>query len=337
MVATIFGPSMKPLFDYVAQRGHDPSELVRPFGVELARFDDASLRVPVTLTDRLWEYAAVVCDDPNLALHVAGTLGPGRGGIIAYLAAYSADLRAALERLVRFWPTISSLTRYRLEVGEHTARLTCDMGRPCPGRQPEEVATASVAQFARRMCGPSFAVVRASFRSPAPPRLDEHVAVFGPDLTFEASETWIELATEMLSLPMKTPDEELAGLLEVAATRESAPVTDGDLTARTRLQIAELLSLGKRAQCEDVASRMGMSPRTLRRKLSELGCSYRTLLDAVLSGMADQLLLDPHVSLEDVASRLRFSDLRALSNATRRWFGMTPQQYRRLSEGRPRS
>lgn len=335
MVAAVLGSSMKPLFDYVGGRGIDPRALVGHFGVELAHFEDPNAWIPVSLTDRIWEHAATLCEDPNLGLHVMATLAPGKGGVLSYLTEYSADFHAALDRLIRFFPLISQATRYELQVDERLARLTCHRDRPCPGRQAEEVSLAVVAQFGRRMWGSRFVVARASFRSERPKDLSEHVALFGPDLAFDASATRLELPVEMLRLPIRSADEQLAALLEVAA-RRGAPTAGDGWPARVRVQIAELLVAGSHAPCEDVASRIGMSPRTLRRRLAEHGKNYRMLHDEVLASMADQLLLDAHVPMDHVVARLRFSDLRALSNATRRWFGMTPHQYRQLSGERPR-
>jgi AraC-like DNA-binding protein len=81
-----------------------------------------------------------------------------------------------------------------------------------------------------------------------------------------------------------------------------------------------------------VCERLGLSPATLRRRLSEEGTCFRTLRKLVLNEQAHSLL-GTALPLTEIASRLGFSDVRSFNRAYYAWNGMTPHQAR-LAEGR---
>lgn len=80
------------------------------------------------------------------------------------------------------------------------------------------------------------------------------------------------------------------------------------------------------------AGQLGISERSLRRKLAEEGVTYRQLAQGALEDAARAMLRDPYVSTEEVASSLGFSDITAFYRAFKRWVGSTPQAYRDASQ-----
>jgi AraC-like DNA-binding protein len=80
-----------------------------------------------------------------------------------------------------------------------------------------------------------------------------------------------------------------------------------------------------------VARALGMSTRTLRRRLTEAGTSFRTLLDEVRHALAEELLGRGALSVEDVAARLGYAEASSFIHAFRRWTGMTPLAFQRRS------
>jgi AraC-like DNA-binding protein len=80
-----------------------------------------------------------------------------------------------------------------------------------------------------------------------------------------------------------------------------------------------------------VADAVGMSPRTLRRKLALHGSSLSTLFDRERRDQALLLLRLQKLSLADVAERLEYGNVQTFVRAFQRWTGMTPAAYRRNS------
>ena len=81
-----------------------------------------------------------------------------------------------------------------------------------------------------------------------------------------------------------------------------------------------------------VADELGMSSATLRRKLSEFGVNFRTLLAEVMLERADALL-STSIPLDDLAARLGFSDVRSFNRAYRARRGVTPAVARKRANG----
>ena len=92
------------------------------------------------------------------------------------------------------------------------------------------------------------------------------------------------------------------------------------------LSITKTRTLSTQAKC---ARSLGMSGRTLQRRLVEEGTTFSAELDRARELRACALLLDPHLSLAEIGWMLGFSEQRAFSRAFRRWTGSTPRQFRR--------
>lgn len=79
---------------------------------------------------------------------------------------------------------------------------------------------------------------------------------------------------------------------------------------------------------DEVAKAMGMSGRTLRRRLTSIGTSYQNELDHVRQELALSAMEEAK-SLASIAEGLGFNDSSAFYKAFRRWTGMTPSEYMR--------
>ena len=77
-----------------------------------------------------------------------------------------------------------------------------------------------------------------------------------------------------------------------------------------------------------IASQLGMSERTLQRRLKEEGTSFQALLDRTRHYLARELLRNTRVPLTDVALQLGFSEPSTFFRAFKKWEGMTPGQFR---------
>jgi AraC-like DNA-binding protein len=75
-----------------------------------------------------------------------------------------------------------------------------------------------------------------------------------------------------------------------------------------------------------------VSPRTLKRKLADLGTGFSELLEEQQRERALMLLRSEQLSLEDVAARVGYSDVANFTRAFRRWTGLTPGAYRRAAK-----
>jgi len=79
---------------------------------------------------------------------------------------------------------------------------------------------------------------------------------------------------------------------------------------------------------EDLASHLCITPRTLRRKLSEQGTSFRDIAKELRCEAAKKLILSTQLTIEDIGCSIGFSDVSNFRAAFKKWTGQTPSSLR---------
>ena len=80
---------------------------------------------------------------------------------------------------------------------------------------------------------------------------------------------------------------------------------------------------------EDIAKNLGLSTRTLQRQLKETGISFSDLVQITRSELAVQYLRNPGLNISEVAQLLGFQESSSFTSAFRKWYQITPKEYRR--------
>lgn len=115
----------------------------------------------------------------------------------------------------------------------------------------------------------------------------------------------------------------------VAMTAEAAaadPFHEHGFVVRLRSKI--LSQLRHESSAEDIASAMGMSVRTLRRRLSDCGMSFNRIRLDVRMQVAMRYLTTTTISIERIADFVGYSDQATFTRAFKEWKGDTPNQVR---------
>ena len=111
---------------------------------------------------------------------------------------------------------------------------------------------------------------------------------------------------------------------EALAYRAPARAT---LRSRVENAMAPLLPHGK-AHAVEIARRIGMSHRTLARKLSSEGLTFSDIADELKRDLATHYLKDRDLPISQIAWLLGYREVSAFTHAFKRWTGMTPRQAR---------
>ncbi|ANZ39661.1 hypothetical protein BBK82_30080 [Lentzea guizhouensis] len=169
-------------------------------------------------------------------------------------------------------------------------------------------------------------VLSVDLTHPAPADTSEHEHVFGLRPRFAAArdQSVVDASVLARALPLASP--EATALCErqcedLAARRRRKP--------GTAQEVRRLLEGSARFEetMPVVARALGLSPRTLRRRLTEAGTSYQAMLDEVRAERAVVLL--GTMSVEQAAGQLGFAEAASFIHAFRRWYGTTPSSYAR--------
>ena len=148
-------------------------------------------------------------------------------------------------------------------------------------------------------------------------------AILGGKVAYGAARNAIRFPTAWLSLQCPFADATLyrVALRELQAAKARLTAPDG---LRDRVErLLQSLPAG-RLTADEVARLTGVSRRTLVRRLSESGASYRKLVDAELRARAEPLLEAGDLSHAQIAAALGYTESSSFSRARRRWFGHSP-------------
>jgi AraC-like DNA-binding protein len=151
----------------------------------------------------------------------------------------------------------------------------------------------------------------------------------GTAAEFGAPTDEFSLNANARELPLIHTDPYLNNLLlkycEIALADRGAGISQ--LRTRVENAISSVLPHG-RVRVEDVARSLGMSKRTLARKLSDEGLNYSEILEHLRRDLAVRYLNDRKLHVSKIAWLLGFSEVSAFTHACKRWTGKTPSQMR---------
>ena len=142
-------------------------------------------------------------------------------------------------------------------------------------------------------------------------------------MAFAQGQNGLTFPCEVLDWPIEDSLSSISSELRIFLNENYAR----NLQEHVRAVMNSLLTT-RMCTAEAVAATMGLSERTLQRKLSLEGTSFRELLEEVRSSLAINYMREPQFSLTDIAEMLGYSDLSVFSRSFKRWFGISPQQWR---------
>ena len=296
----------------------------------------ADLRDSTTQIDARVELTVV----RNLARHLAGykALGLQLGsryrlttfGIFGYAMVSSPSLRDAIELALRYLELSFTFCIPVVAMGEDEVVATLRSERvPADVRQLlfERDMTAMFVVLTD-LIGRKLPLRRIEFEFPRPLYAAEFFEIFRTEPRFDCAATLFTFDPVEFAQPLPQANEHTLAMC-VAQCR--------DLVSRRRARTGiahdvreRLIQLGGApAGIDELARELNMSTRTLRRRLTEAGTSYRDLLDEVREALAEELLSGTPLSVSDVAIRLGYSEASTFIHAFKRWKGVTPAVFAR--------
>lgn len=151
---------------------------------------------------------------------------------------------------------------------------------------------------------------------------------FGGSLSFANDAPFLAPANSDLELPVRGVDSALGRYLDRYAEQVMEELSGND-TLMEKIQRALFQDLnGGAGTLQGVSSSMGMSERTLQRRLAARGTSFAEVIDDFRKRLAQQLLEDSEVAVSEVAYLLGYSEPSAFRRAFKRWTGTTPRSFK---------
>lgn len=279
--------------------------------------------------DAMFDEAATMLQDATLALTIAKRLPIGSLGELDYALCASDDLGTGLARVARFYRLATERVHLSLEREGNRAVLVFRAADDEKySRHWREFAVAIIAQRIRQSVGANVRFEEVAFAHAAPKDARAHAAFFGVPVHFGVDSDRLVFDIRLLDHRLRTAVATLGDLLE-AKMREMTPPDDHDaFVVRARRTIATLLDR-RDVRLASVASKLGMSKRTLQRELERAKTSHKNLVDDVRKDRALRLLESGKIPIRTISEQLAFSEPRAFFRAFRRWTGTSPAALRK--------
>ena len=317
------------LIAYVAARGLDATLIRRLPGLRAKDFNDPDTLVSDATVGEAWRLAEHITDDGALGLHLAQAIPEGALDVLEYAFRTSHTLGAAVEQLERYSRVMSEPAAARLFIEGDAAAVTWGV----PAERPRvEFAFAFLVRLAREATGTSLDPLEIHFVHAPPESLLEQRAFFRAPLAFHASSNRVVFAKSAMTLPLRSRDPALAGVMRRRLEKmlTQMPLEDASTAARVRRVLFDNLARGQ-LTVDTVARELGLSTRTLHRRLRAEGTTFRGILDSVRGEIATTLLRGENLGTGEVAFVLGYSEPAAFHRFFRRWTGQTPLAYRRAA------
>jgi AraC-like DNA-binding protein len=162
----------------------------------------------------------------------------------------------------------------------------------------------------------------------APTYADAYRQVFGCAVHFNQPSYGVVFPRSLLDHKQPHSDARLTAVLrETADMLQREATNTSSYAERVRYALRYERDLVN-VDFDSLASRWGMTRRTLRRRLSAEGKSFSELLEEACCSIAQEQLRDPQGSIKEIAERLGYSEASAFFRAFKRWTGQTPTAYR---------
>jgi len=153
-------------------------------------------------------------------------------------------------------------------------------------------------------------------------------------VAFDQERNALTLPATWMAIPNPQFDEGTWSSAVARCEVALAAMNPADTVTRTRAYINATLARDPGAlSIDQAAQRLGMSTRTLIRRLGNGGTSFQILRDTARQDLALQMLEKPSLTVEAVSAALGFSDAANFSRAFKRWFGASPRRFRREHPG----
>jgi AraC-like DNA-binding protein len=305
--------------------------LLRRAGISQHDFDSRQNRISAAAESRFLKYAAEALGDNVFGLRLAEAANPREAGLLFYVVSASKDLSEALAHLERYFRIVNEAVHLQLRrvpdgvVAEFSFTGLARLG----ARQNVEFGVAIITKALREIVGRNIRPMRVTFAHPRNSHLREFERFYRCPVEFSASSVQLSFSRETLALPLVTEDPYLLEALrplceEAARERRTAP---GSLRSSVENEVQKLLPHGT-AERRTVAKALGMSTRTLARRLAEEGTTFEDVVDRLRQSLALQYIKDRELSLSQIAWLIGYGGSTSLNHAFRRWTGRSPSAMR---------
>lgn len=313
-----------------AGAGADQQALLNSVGLTANETDIKTMISDTDYYALLERIATFLEDATDFPLRVGASMRCDDYGAFGMAWKTAPTLRGSIERASRYARLLTSVAEY--EVRDHDAGtyflLHRDGPRTMGMRLSNEATLASATSIMREVSPGPVVPLEMHCRHAAPKSVSAHEAYFGCPVIFGSDFDGLLMSDQTLTCANRLGDPAIAQFLKPHLDTELAAVSRQTSFEHVLLRrISDQLSEGP-PRAANVAREMGMSERTLNRRLAADNMSFQSLLEQARRQLAEGLLLQSDHSIAEIAFLTGYSEQSAFTRAFRRWVDQTPAAFR---------
>jgi len=324
--ATALTSWVKAIQKALEKAGCDSKSLIEQAGLDLQALNDPDARYSLKQTAHLWKLATEATQDSCFGLKVANQVNQHTFHILGHSLATSITLKELFLRIIRYFRLVTDIPELEFYEKNQNHYFVIHV--------PDEVQPESIDAFisvfirsSRALQGSLFSPLRIELRRSEPVDIETYRNILKAPLVFNAPKDMIVFDTASIELPLEGANPLLSREYDEIIMRYLARFDKENIQARIKVKIIENLAAGE-IQQQEIAKSLGLSTRSLQRKLSLENTTYSEILDNTRQELAISYVNNNTYSITEIAYILGFTDVSSFTRAFRRWTGLSPLHYR---------
>lgn len=314
---------------YAASRNIDIAPIARACGLDPEQFGKLGVMISLDRLCRMLEALALLSNDRQFGLKAGLAFEQGASGPFGYALMHAPTVRDALVFLGKNLGKVSQTSICTLEIGAREGRLEWTFS-PLILKRDQYVDMGAVMALSRfrAILGEDMSRVRLELEREKPDNVSLYRQSLCKNIVFGAPINALVFPADLLARTNANADPRLFVMMstQMEAISNKRPDT-GDLMTRVRTHVIENLG-NMPPTLGTAAASLGLSERTLQRRLSEAGTNMKDVIDDGRRELAERLLTQTSLSLSQIGYKLGFSAPSAFTRSATRWFGVSPSVFR---------
>jgi AraC-like DNA-binding protein len=314
-----------------------PADVLRQAGLPTGLFDQEKIFVSTEELFALYRGIGQASRDPAIGLKLGSEPRVERYDPIAMAAVSARSFRDALQRLARYKQLVCPEELHVAErQDECRVQFRWVLAQEAEPPLLVDVCFARVVEIARQGTGAPINPKRLELRAASANR-ETYAALFGCPIQFDARQNTIVFDKADLDRPFLTHNADLYAMLSPQLEAELKQAVVSKAIGEQVKGVLKRMLAGRRPGIEDVARELGLSARTLQRRLAEEGATFQQVMQEARRELARHYLLHSSRELNETAYLLGYEDAHSFFRAFHDWEGSSPGQWRARHAGSQRT
>lgn len=325
----VYALSLKKVRAFMHRSGFDDVVLLANTELHSSDLDDPYRLISQEQARAFYRNVVDLSDDPGIGLEIGWMTSLSEKGPLGLLQIVARTVRDAVTEGWNARDTYNDLLNWTYEINADSIvhHIGCD-----EEYEPLRIfllgrALGMIQAHSEELAGAEVRPIKVLVDYKAPRNFKRYREIFRCPVYFEQKAVEMHYPIKYLHQELESHDQPAHDALELLqASLLKKMSAEKDIVNEVKMALRR--KPGQFPNLEQVASKLAMSPRTLRRKLGAVGIRFQVVLDDERRLVAEDYLSNSELTIQQIAEQCDFSDAQNFSQAFKRWTGMSPTEYR---------